>query len=153
VVRVRRKQVRPTQGWPTVIHIPADLREAMVGQAVRELPDEACGLLAGRTTDGEARTEHLFPMTNADHSPMTYRLDAEEQLRAFNEIEQKGWDLVGIFHSHTHTEAYPSETDRRQAFYPEAHYVVVSLLDRNNPLLRAFTIRDGRVEEQEVTIT
>ena len=64
----------------------------------------------------------------------------------------EGLDLVGIFHSHTHSEAYPSETDRRQAFYPEAHYLLVSLADRNNPDLRAFTIRDGQVDEQDVVI-
>ena len=61
--------------------------------------------------------------------------------------------VVGIFHSHTHTEAYPSETDQKLAFYPDAHYVLVSLSDRNNPVMKAFTIHDGRVEEQDVTIT
>ena len=60
---------------------------------------------------------------------------------------------MGIFHSHTHSEAYPSETDRQQAFYPEAHYLLVSLEDRDDPVLRGFRIRDGEVEEQDVTIT
>ena len=91
-------------------------------------------------------------MTNADRSPMNYRLDPTEQLRIFDEIEERGWDLVGIFHSHTHTRAYPSPTDERQAFYPDAHYVLVSLADRNNPDLKAFTIRDGEIEEQEVKV-
>jgi proteasome lid subunit RPN8/RPN11 len=83
---------------------------------------------------------------------VTYRLDPKEQIKAFNEIEDKGWELLGIFHSHTHTDAYPSDTDRRQAFYPEAHYVLASLAERNDPVVRAFTIRDGEVEEQEVRI-
>lgn len=132
-----------------MIEVPATLRDEMVEHALRGLPDEACGLLAG--PDG--RVERFFPMTNADHSAMTYRFDANEQLQVFNEMEEKGWDLLAIVHSHTHTEAYPSETDRRQAFYPDARYLLVSLADRNNPALRAFIIRDGEVEEDEVLVT
>jgi [CysO sulfur-carrier protein]-S-L-cysteine hydrolase len=134
------------------VEIPTDLREQMVAHAFEGLPNEACGLLAGRTEDGLSRAEHFFAMSNADQSPLTYRLDGQEQLEVFKEIEAKGWELVGIFHSHTHTEAYPSATDRRQAFFPDAHYVLVSLQDRNNPDLRAFTIKDGMVKEEEVTV-
>jgi [CysO sulfur-carrier protein]-S-L-cysteine hydrolase len=131
-----------------VIEIPADVRDAMVRHALEGLPLEACGLLAGR----DGRVERFFPMRNADESRTTYRLDSREQFQVFNEIDEKGWDLSGIFHSHTHTEAYPSETDRRQAFYPEAHYVLLSLADRSAPRLRAFSIRDGQIEEQEVRV-
>ena len=131
-----------------MIEIPADIREAMVVHAKQELPNEACGLLAGR----DGRVEHFYPMRNADHSPVTYRLDPTEQLHVFNELEEKEWELLGIFHSHTHTGAYPSETDRRQAFYPEAHYVLVSLANRDAPDLRAYVIDDGKVDEQEVRI-
>jgi proteasome lid subunit RPN8/RPN11 len=129
-----------------VIEIPADVREAMVRHALEGLPNEACGLLAGR----DGRVERFFPMRNADESRTTYRLDSKEQFQVFNEIDEKGWELSGIFHSHTHTEAYPSETDRRQAFYPEAHHVLLSLTDPSAPQLRAFTIREGEIEEQEV---
>jgi [CysO sulfur-carrier protein]-S-L-cysteine hydrolase len=131
-----------------VIEIPLDLRDRMVAHALEGLPNEACGLLAGTG----ATAEHFFPMTNADHSPVTYRLDPKEQIEVFDEIDEKGWELQGIFHSHTHSEAYPSETDRSQAFYPEAHYLLVSLQDRANPVLRGYTIRDGEIEEQEVRI-
>jgi proteasome lid subunit RPN8/RPN11 len=131
-----------------VIEIPALIRDAMIVHAVAGLPDEACGLLAGN-----GPVERFYPMTNADHSPTTYRLDPMEQIKVFNEIEDAGWELLGIFHSHTHTQPYPSETDQRQAFYPEARYVLASLQERNNPVLRAFTIRDGRIEEEEVKIT
>jgi proteasome lid subunit RPN8/RPN11 len=124
------------------------VREAMVAHAVAELPNEACGLIAGP----EGRFEHLFPMTNADHSPLTYRLDPLEHLRTFDEIDARGWELAGIFHSHTHTEAYPSATDRRLAFYPEATYVLVSLKDRSHPEVRAFRIVDGDVSEREVVV-
>jgi [CysO sulfur-carrier protein]-S-L-cysteine hydrolase len=129
----------------TVIRIPAAIRDAIVEHVLAELPNEACGLLAGN-----GRVEHFYPMTNADHSPMTYRLDPTEQIRVFTEIDDRGWELAGIVHSHTHTEAYPSPTDRAQAFYPEAAYVLVSLADRDAPVIRGFRILDGEVEEREV---
>ena len=91
-------------------------------------------------------------MRNADQSRTTYRLDPKDQFQVFSEIEDKGWELAGIFHSHTHTEAYPSETDRQQAFYPDAHYVLLSLADRSIPSLRAYAIVEGVVEEQEARI-
>jgi len=131
-----------------VIEIPADIRDQMVEHALAAVPNEACGLLAG--SDG--RVERFYPMRNADESQTTYRLDPREQFRVFNEIEGKGWELSGIFHSHTHTEAYPSETDRQQAFYPDAHYVLVSLADPSSPSVRAFTIVDGVIQEQEARI-
>jgi proteasome lid subunit RPN8/RPN11 len=131
-----------------VIEIPADIRRQMVDHAMAELPNEACGLLAGQ----DGRVERFFPTRNADQSSSTYRIDPTEQLEVFNAMDEKGWVLSGIFHSHTHTEAYPSQTDQRQAFYPEAHYVLVSLADPADPVFRAFTIVDGDVVEQEVTI-
>jgi proteasome lid subunit RPN8/RPN11 len=91
-------------------------------------------------------------MTNKDASTVTYRLDPKEQLRAFDEIDDEGWDLLAIFHTHTHSEAYPSETDRAQAFYPEAAYLVMSLSDRANPVLRAFRIADGEVTEEDLRV-
>jgi proteasome lid subunit RPN8/RPN11 len=84
---------------------------------------------------------------------MTYRLDGREQLRVFDAIDERGWDLWAIYHSHTHTEAYPSETDRRLAFYPEARYLLLSLKDRESPVLRSFLIVDGEVEEEDLVIT
>lgn len=142
-----------------VIEIPVDIREAMVRHALDGVPNEACGLLAGR----DGRVEHFYPIRNEDESPFTYRLDGLEHHRAEKDMELRGWQVVGIFHSHTHTEAYPSETDRRRAFlpdpengqlvYPEAHYVIVSLADKDGPVTRAFRIIDAAtVEEQEVMI-
>jgi [CysO sulfur-carrier protein]-S-L-cysteine hydrolase len=139
-----------------MIEIPADVVGEILSHADGEFPIEACGLLAG-SIDGSngavrARVERFYPARNADASAGTYRLDSKEQFTLFSEIEEKGWDLVGIYHSHTHSEAYPSETDRRQAGYPDAHYLLVSLEDRDNPVVRAFTIVDGEIEEQDVTV-
>jgi len=132
----------------SMIEIPADIRDDMIRHAKSELPNEACGLLAG--PDGAVA--HFFAMGNADRSPVTYRLDPKEQLQVFNEIDEKGWDLVGIFHSHTHTEAYPSPTDQAQAYYPDATYLLLSLASPDAPELRGFSIRDGEVRELEVHV-
>ncbi len=146
-----------------MIEITATVRDEMVEHALRGFPNEACGLLSGIWASGNvdrasnevpaAFAEQFHPMTNADASPVTYRLDAREQLKVTDEIEDAGRELVGIVHSHTHSEAYPSETDRQQAFYPDAHYLLVSLLDRANPVMRGYSIRDGVIEEQEVRLT
>jgi len=120
----------------------------IVEHGLREFPNEACGLIAG--TDGSA--VKVFAMRNMDASPMSYRLDPKEQLEVFDRMDAEGLDLFGIYHTHTHTEAYPSETDRRLAFYPEARYVIVSLSDRDKPVVRAFRITDGEVAEEELTI-
>ncbi|HET6776404.1 MAG TPA: M67 family metallopeptidase [Actinomycetota bacterium] len=132
-----------------MIEIPSAVRDAMVAHALDGLPNEACGLLAG--SDG--RVEHFFPMANADRSALTYTLDPKEHLRVEDEIWDKGWSVVGIFHSHTTSQAYPSPTDTSKAGgYPDAAYMILSLADRSNPSLRAFTIRRGEVEEEEVKI-
>ena len=116
---------------------------------LRAFPNEACGLVAG----ADGIPVKFFPMRNLDASPVSYRLDPSEQLEVFDRIDAEGWDLLGIVHTHTHSEAYPSETDRKLAFYPEARYLVMSLADRERPVLRAFRIDDGDVREEELQIT
>jgi [CysO sulfur-carrier protein]-S-L-cysteine hydrolase len=120
----------------------------IVEQGLREFPNECCGVIAAAS----GVPTKVFPMRNADASPATYRLDGTEQLHVFDEMEGQGWDLWAIYHSHTHSEAYPSDTDRRLAFYPEARYLVLSLADRDDPVLRSFFINDGDVAEEELTI-
>ena len=122
--------------------------DEMVEHGLAAFPNESCGLLAGK----EGRPVKFFAMTNRDASPVTYRLDPKEQLHVFEEMDEQGWELLGIFHTHTHSEAYPSETDRAQAFYPEAEYLVMSLSDRANPQLRSFAIVDDEIVEQELEI-
>ncbi|MGH2677539.1 MAG: Mov34/MPN/PAD-1 family protein [Actinomycetota bacterium] len=134
--------------------------DEMVAHARAGLPNEACGVLAG--VDG--RPERVFPMRNAEASPVVYRFDGNEQLRVFGEIEDNGWELLAIFHSHTHTEAYPSPTDRAQAHwrdpvsgqeaaaYPGVRYLILSLAEQE-PVLRAFTFADGEPVEEEVRIS
>ena len=121
----------------------------IVEQGLREFPNECCGVIAA---NGDGRPVKVFAMKNADASPVTYRLDGKEQLRVFDELDERGWELWAIYHSHTHSEAYPSDTDRRLAFYPDSRYLVLSLADRDRPELRSFFILDGEIEEEELTI-
>jgi [CysO sulfur-carrier protein]-S-L-cysteine hydrolase len=132
-----------------VIELGREFFEEIVRQATEEFPNEACGLIAAE----DGRPARVYPMRNADASPVTYRLDPKEQLKVFNEIDERGMELWGIYHSHTHSRAYPSETDRTQAFYPEARYLILSLEDRDDPVLRGFRIVDGEITEEEVTLS
>jgi proteasome lid subunit RPN8/RPN11 len=121
--------------------------EQMIEHARAEAPDEACGMIASR--DGEA--VKLYRATNAAHSPLRYEIDGAEQYRIQMEIYDSDLELGAINHSHTRTEPYPSQTDINLAFYPEAVYLIVGLANED-PDVRAFTIRDGRVAEAELVV-
>ena len=131
-----------------MIELDREFFDEIVRQAREEFPNEACGLIAA----GDGRPAKVYAMRNADASPVTYRLDPKEQLKVFNDIDERGWDLWAIYHSHTHSEAYPSETDTRLAFYPEARYLILSLENRDEPQLRGFRIVEGEITEEDVDI-
>jgi len=94
----------------------------------------------------------VYPCTNADASARTYTVDSRDLIRAMRDAETRHDELVGVWHSHTHSDAYPSDTDVRQAMEPHWLYVVVSLRHAE-PVLRTFRIRDGSVTECEVVVT
>ncbi len=122
--------------------------EQLVAHAWSDFPYEVCGLL-GRRPDG---TLVHFPVDNAERSVTTYSMEPKQLLKAMREIEDEGYELA-IYHSHTHTRAYPSATDIRLAAYPEATYLIVTLEDRDHPDVRAFRILDGQVTERAVVVT
>ena len=121
----------------------------IVEQALREFPNECCGLIAGEA-DVPIK---VYAMKNANASSDTYRFDAQEQFEVFDELDDHAWDIWAIYHSHTHSEAYPSETDIKLAFYPDSRYLLLSVADREQPVLRSFFIRDGELTEEEMTVT
>jgi [CysO sulfur-carrier protein]-S-L-cysteine hydrolase len=122
--------------------------DAMIAQAHKEFPFEACGLLAGE--GGAVRRRYEIP--NAARSMTFYNMEPKALLDAMNDLEERGWELLGIYHSHTHTEAFPSRTDVELAFYPEAAYLIVSLQHPEQPAVRAFDIVDGRITERVVHV-
>lgn len=101
------------------------------------LPNEACGLLAGLGN----RVTHVLAADNIAARPrVEYEMDPGQQLQRFEFIEAQGLDLVGIYHSHPFSPAHPSATDLARAFYPEAVYVIVSLIDVHAPQVNGFLL-------------
>ena len=131
-----------------MLEIDDDHYATLVDHARAGYPNEACALLAGPQPGGPV--EKTFTLPNAEASPTFYVVEPKAQLRAMTEMDDLGLDLVGIFHSHVATEAYPSRTDVKLAAYPDAVYLILSLADQDAPVLRAFRIRDGQVTEEEL---
>jgi len=111
-------------------------------------PAEACGLLAGELGDMDVKA--VYPCGNAapvEKQDLIYELDSGDYLKADREARANGWEIIGVYHSHTHTEALPSPTDIAQAPDPGWHYILVSLR-LPTPVVRSFTIVDGKVAEE-----
>jgi len=120
----------------------------IIDQARAARPQEACGLLAGR----DGRVDRVYPLPNAERSPVRYLAEPQAQLDAMLEIEERGDEIVGIYHSHLDAPAYPSQTDVAMAAYPDAIHLIVSLADADSPVLGAFCIKNGAVEEVDIAI-
>lgn len=131
-----------------MLELTQEQAAALVAHAQEVFPLECCGLLAGR----QGRVKRVFRGTNVDKSPYTYLMDPKEQLAAFKEMEAAGLDLLAIYHSHTHTAAYPSKTDVAKAYYPDAIYVIVSLKDQGQPAIKGYRIMDGQIADVKVVV-
>jgi [CysO sulfur-carrier protein]-S-L-cysteine hydrolase len=133
--------------------LPLAVATELLEHARAEVPNEACGILAGDRASGRARAYH--PARNADASPYVYTVHPDDLLRIVLGIDDAGEDLLAIFHSHTHTPAVPSPTDRRNARYPDAFYLLATLSDAGavpRDALRAWRIVDGESREAPLTI-
>jgi proteasome lid subunit RPN8/RPN11 len=126
------------------MRIAQSLVDEMVVHAREDLPNECCGMLGGR--DGEATT--LIRVANAAASPLRYEMDPQEQYNALKAIEDDGGELLGIYHSHTKSAAYPSQTDVNQAVaWPDQVYVIVSLADEEAPDVKAYLLKDLKIAD------
>jgi len=150
----------PKASFVPVLLLPKSLWDRMVAHCLDCLPLEACGLLAGAPLpqpgdQGEQgrpqEVREIYPATNAARSARLYTVEPRDLLRADRAAESIGLALVGVWHSHTHTPAYPSPTDIAQAPDPSWHYVLVSLSDLE-PVVRSYRIVDGRVDEEPVIV-
>lgn len=141
-----------------MLRISPKIHAQVVAHCLAGLPDEACGLLAaapsaaGGTRPSDDTVERCYPTRNAAASAKLYVVHPQDQLRADRDAEAAGLEIVGVFHSHTHTDAYPSSTDVAQAPDPGWHYVIVSLRQAQ-PSLRSYRIVDGIVSEEPLLIT
>lgn len=130
-----------------MISIKREDIEIVLEHARDENPREACGILAGNN----GIVEKVYRMKNKDLSSVTYLMDSMEQFAVMKEMRGKGLDIVGIYHSHTSSVAFPSATDIELAFYPEVSYLIVSLAGKE-PQMRSFRIKDEKIEEEEIGI-
>jgi [CysO sulfur-carrier protein]-S-L-cysteine hydrolase len=130
------------------MRISPKLFDEMVAHALQDAPNECCGMIASR--NGEAVKVHRA--TNAAASPLRYEIDGAEQYRIQMTIDDEDLELGAIYHSHTRSEPYPSQTDINLAFYPDALYVIVGVAG-DEPEVRAYEIRDGQVSETELQVS
>ena len=128
--------------------IPRAVYDSIVAHCDREYPKEACGLLAG--TDGSVA--QAYPMTNVENSPIGYAMDPKEQLLVEKQMRQRQQRLIGIYHSHTASDAYPSSVDVSLAISPDVSYVLVSLKNRRQPVLNSYRIDGARITPESVRI-
>lgn len=130
--------------------------QRIIDHCTTGLPDEACGILAGK----DNRVERIYCITNAKPGPAYYEMDAEEQFRVMKDIRESGSVMVGMFHSHPTGQACPSSIDVEKAYwpgsqlpnYPDAVYVIVSLMNRAKPVVRGFSIEEGNVTEVPLSV-
>jgi proteasome lid subunit RPN8/RPN11 len=128
--------------------------QSMIDHAREEAvkPAEACGLIAGVPGDIDVRA--VYPCGNAappERQNFVYELHPLDHLKADRDARANGWEIIGVYHSHTHTEALPSPTDIAQAPDPSWHYILVSLR-LPTPVVRSFNIVDGEVAEEPLVL-
>ncbi|RPJ06511.1 MAG: M67 family peptidase [Deltaproteobacteria bacterium] len=131
-----------------MIRIPKSIYEGIVEHSKREWPLECCGILVGK---GET-VEKAFELTNTEKSSIRFLMSPQEQLKVFEEMDKGSMEMIAIYHSHPHTIAFPSETDVKMAFYPEVSSIIVSLKERENPVVKAFRIEKEAVLLVEIEV-
>jgi len=127
------------------ILIEESLLNEMIEHALQGSPEEVCGIVGGN----DDRAEEIFRMTNVEHSPVSYFMDSMEQFQVMKDLRKKNLKMVAIYHSHPEAGAYPSSKDVSLAFYDDAAYIIISLI-HDKPVVRAFMIREGRVDEVRI---
>ena len=127
--------------------------DKMLAHAGKELPNEACGLIAGEDGEDGVRTiRFVYLLTNTDASNEHFTLDPKEQLQAVKDMRENGWKPLGNWHSHPESESRPSEEDKRLAYDSKASYMILSLMDNENPVLHSFHVENGVSEQEELEI-
>ena len=136
-----------------MLQIERQFVNEMIAHAREAMPDECCGILAG----AEGDVSKVFRMANVEASPFRFSMDPLEIMKVDQEAGENGWELTVIYHSHTHSEAYPSDTDVRIAggtneLWPDVRYILVSLMEPENPSVRLFSINHGHISEEPLQV-
>ena len=116
--------------------------EKIIAHARECLPEEACGLIAGRDEDGIKAIEEVYLLENADHSSEHFSISPQAQLSVIKDMRAKGLKPLGNWHSHPETPSRPSEEDKRLFFDSKARYLILSLMDKEKPVLNAFIVEN-----------
>lgn len=135
-----------------MIKISENDYKKIIAHAESVLPEEACGLIAGEITDEGKIIKKVYLLTNIDHSNEHFSLDPKEQLAAIKDMRANGLLPLGNWHSHPESPSRPSEEDKRLAYDSKASYLILSLLDRENPVLNSFRIEDDVAENEGLSI-
>jgi len=130
------------------IQLVHTIKKHMIEHALRNLPNECCGVLLGKNN-----IERIVAMKSTPPSPDTYYMDPEQQVAVFTEMERRGETLRGIYHSHPEGPSEPSAMDLQLAFHPEAVYFIISLEDKDHPGITAFVLEKGRFKEVVIKYT
>ncbi|HEY5648757.1 MAG TPA: M67 family metallopeptidase [Nitrospiria bacterium] len=131
-----------------MVRIPKTIVQKIISHARSTAPNECCGLLTGR----DGTVERHYPLTNIENSPVSYMIDPKEQFQVFKEMRTDKNELIAIYHSHPATEAYPSATDVRLAFYPDSAYIIVSLMNPEEPAVKGYRIVNETISPEELDI-
>lgn len=124
----------------------------IIDYAVRGLPNEACGLLGGTIDGDKKQIKKIYYLTNVDASREHFSMDPKEQFEAIKDMRKEGLQLIGNFHSHPESPSRPSEEDKRLAYDSKIRYLILSLMNREQPVLRAFEIKEGQVSTEEIQL-
>lgn len=127
--------------------------EIILNHCRDNLPNEACGLIAGRIKDEDKVIEKIYLMTNLDQSHEHFSMDPREQLTAVKDMRTNDYLPLGNFHSHPNTPSRPSEEDKQLAYDPMTDYLILSLMEIKKPVLKAFLIdKDKQITEEIITV-
>jgi len=132
----------------SMLRIPQPIYQRMLDHAKREWPLECCGILSGK----EKTVQKAFELKNSEESPLLYSMSPQEQMRVFEEMEQESMEMVAIYHSHPKTIPFPSETDVKLTFYPDVSSVIISLEEKENPVMKAFQISKEAIYLEEIKV-
>lgn len=135
-----------------MILLKSDDFNKILEHARKELPDEACGLIAGEINGEDKIIKKVYLLTNIDHSNEHFSLDPKEQLVAIKDMRTLGLTPLGNWHSHPESPSRPSEEDKRLAYDSKASYMILSLMDNENPVLNSFKIEGNNAEKENLVI-
>ena len=135
-----------------MITLSKDDYERIVNHARKELPNEACGLIAGKKDGSDKSIEKVYFLTNIDHSPEHFSMDPKEQLAVVKDMRANGLTPLGNWHSHPETPSRPSDEDKRLAYDSSASYLILSLMEPDAPVLNSFHIEGDTASKEELII-